>query len=401
MTATAPAPSGALGPASRLSLPPLSVVPEDDEFLVGDARTGVFLSIPEVGVVALRSLEAGATIEEAALEATAFAGTDVNVLEFAQVLVDAGLAQAGDPVRAAPPVQRIRAEHVRPLFSPVAWTVYAACFAFSVAAFVLRPELWPSFEDWFFLPNPAAAAILTSVTGLAIAGVHEGFHWLGARAEGVGARFAVGRRLFFPVFETDLSQLWGVPRRRRYGPFLAGMAFNSVLLAASLGLRLAWTEGLLDLPPTLFRYLGLLVLLNVLGIGFQALVFLRTDLYAVLITALGCRNLYRVNFLYLKGKLWSLAPPEAAELADAHERDVRVARWFALLYVIGVAWAAWYFVRIFVPSTVVFAGWLFHGLGGIPLASSAFWQVAAIASLFGLQAVWPLVVFLRERRNGA
>ncbi|WP_447001896.1 hypothetical protein ACRAKI_19265 [Saccharothrix isguenensis] len=40
------------------------------------------------------------------------------------------------------------------------------------------------------------------------------------------------RRLVLPAFETGPTQLWSVPRRRRYGPLLGGMALDVVLLAA-------------------------------------------------------------------------------------------------------------------------------------------------------------------------
>ncbi len=77
--------------SSRLSFPPLSVVPEGDEFLVGDPQSGVFLTIPEVGVVALRVLQAGGTIAEAGTAAGDHAGEIVDVVDFAAVLVEAGL----------------------------------------------------------------------------------------------------------------------------------------------------------------------------------------------------------------------------------------------------------------------------------------------------------------------
>jgi hypothetical protein len=59
-------PAPVLSPNSRLAFPQLSIVREDDEFLVGDPRSGTFIAIPEVGVVALRVLEDGRTVAEAA-----------------------------------------------------------------------------------------------------------------------------------------------------------------------------------------------------------------------------------------------------------------------------------------------------------------------------------------------
>jgi hypothetical protein len=394
-----------IGPDTRLTVRPLSIVPEDDEFLVGDTQSGVFISIPEVGVVALRELEAGATVAEAAETASQFAGQDVNVVEFAGVLVETGFVAAvdGAPMdgglasKPATWVEGVRPELVRPFFSIPAWSVYGGLLALSGSVFLTHQQYWPSFEDVFFSTNPALCIAVIAATSVLLAACHEACHWLGARAAGVAARFRVSRRLFVPVFETDLSQLWSVPRRQRYAPLLAGMAFDSCVLAVALGVRVAWGEGLVDPPPMLVRFLGAVVLVEVVALGFQTLVFLRTDLYAVLITALGCKNLYRVNFLRLKQAMTRLSPEEQDEMAAAHPRDLAVARWFSLLYLVGFVFAAWYFVKIFFPATVILSAWLFYSLGGAPVGSSGFWQALIIGSVVSIQVLWPLAVFAHER----
>ena len=215
----APPPAGALRPAARLTLRPLSVVPQGEEFLVGDPEAGTFVALPAVGLVAVRALQAGGTIAEAAEAAAAHAGQEVDVLDFAATLVECGLVAAIDGQALAPAAARGRAwlaglspALAGPFFSAPAWTLYGLAFVACAALFVARPQLWPRYEDAFFYPDPAVSLVtMTLVTTLLTAG-HELCHWLAARAAGVGARFGVSRRLFFPVFETDLSQLWSVPR---------------------------------------------------------------------------------------------------------------------------------------------------------------------------------------------
>ena len=408
----APTPAGRRAPATRLTLRPLSVVPQGEEFLVGDPEAGTFLALPAVGLVAVRALQAGGTIAEASDAAAAHAGQEVDVLDFAATLVECGLVAAIDGQALAPAgaprgrswLAGLSPALAGPFFSAPAWTLYGLAFVACAAVFVARPQLWPRYEDAFFYPDPAVSLVtMTVVTTLLTAG-HELCHWLAARAAGVGARFGVSRRLFFPVFETDLSQLWSVPRGRRYGAFLAGMAFDTLVLAASLGLRLLWATGHVDLPLLLGRLLGAVVLVQVFGLGWQALVFLRTDLYAVLITALGCFNLTRVTSLWLKGKLRRLPRAEAAELRTAHPRDAQVVRWFAWLYLVGLLGLLYVFVNYFLPGTVVVAGWMFGSLRGAPPGSAAFWQALTIGSVAAAQAVLPLAIFVWQRhqeRRGA
>jgi hypothetical protein len=409
MTAEATTEAGAaptLTPQSHLGFRPLSILQEGEEFLVGDPATGTFISIPEVGAVAVRELEAGRTIAEAGAAASAHAGQEVDVLDFAEGLVASGLVTAVDGVplagdTAAPKprwwLEGVRPELVRPLFSAPAWVLYGLAFAFCVSVLATRRDLFPTFEDWFFYPNPALCIAVMTVVATVLAAVHEGFHWLAARAAGVAARFKVTRRQYLLVFETDLSQLWSVPKARRFSPFLAGMAFDSLVLATALGVRLGWSDGWLDVPPLLVRFLGAIVLLELLALGFQLMIFLRTDLYAVLITILGCRNLWRVNLLTLKRRVWPLSSAERSELDQAHARDRAVARWFALLYLGGLAWMGWVFVSLVYPTTVLMIGWMFHTLCGAPVGSSGFWQAVVLGALAAFRLLAPLAVFVRER----
>jgi molybdopterin/thiamine biosynthesis adenylyltransferase len=396
----------ALSLTSRLDLLPLSIVQDGEDYVVGHPPSATFISVPEVGVVALRELLAGRTIGEAGEAASVHAGQTVDIVDFAQALEDAGLvATAAGSARTGAQRDRrwiaaVPQRLARPLFSTAAWAAYGTLFAACVAVFVLRPAYWPSFEDFLFYPNVAFCIVFLTVVSLVLTACHEVFHWLAARAVGVPARFELGRRLFLPVIETDLSQLWSVPRRQRYGPFLAGMAFDTVVLALALLPRVAWGEGFIGLPPLLYRFLGVIVLFQVFSLGFQTVVFLKTDLYAVMTALLRCRNLQRVTYLATKSRLMPLPERQRRELNDAHPRDVRVAPVFALLSAAGFALAAWFFVTIFFPGSVVVAGWMFRTLTGAPVGGGEFWQALPIGVVAAVQLMWPLAVFVRERLEG-
>lgn len=396
--------SVALTPSSVLAIPELSVVPQGDDFVVGNAPSGVFICVPEVGVVALQELQRGARITDAGRVASAHAGQDVDVLEFAETLVECGLVSAVDGVSlAAEPTspsnapQRVASLALRAFFSLPALAVYASLLLASAGTFVARPTDWPSYEDLFFVHDAAVAVATATIVGFLLAGCHELCHWSAAHAAGVGARLRVSRRLFLIVLETDLSQLWSLPRRSRLVPLLAGMAFDSAVLASCLALRVLAETGVLPLPGLLYRFLGTVVLLAVTMLVFQFLIFLRTDLYAVLVTACGCINLWRVKTLYLKRLVGRLAPSERAELADAHPRDLKVAPWFAAVYVVGLGWATWFFIWIFIPGTVYFGGWMLFSLFRVSFGSSRFWEALVLALICAVRVAVPLVVFARER----
>jgi hypothetical protein len=379
---------------SRLTLRQLTVVADgDDEFLVGDPQTGVYVALPAIGVLVIEQLRGGATLGEAGQVASAAAETDVDVLDFGSTLVNLGFVAGVDTTSIAattpdaPPrrwIAGIRPESARPLFTRFAWACYAALGLGCVIVMSVRPDYLPRPDDLYFLPSPVVSVGVLAVWAMFSTAAHEAAHWLAARAEGVSARFSIGRRLYFLVFETDLSQLWGLPRSRRFGPLLAGLAYDTVMLSALLAAQLISLNDFVD------RAAAALIAVEVSGILFQCLVFLRTDLYSVLVMMFGCRNLWRVNALELRRTFGRLSNEQAAELASAHPQDIRVANWFRWLSLFGFAAAASYFAAFVVPALWTLLGWIAASLSDSAPTSARFWQ----SIIFAILALLPLALLI-------
>ena len=297
-------------------------------------------------------------------------------------------------------IEGVSPRAARRLFGRVAWVGYALVSLAVAALLLLRPDLRPSFEDFWFLGDPVLSMLIIVPIGLILGAAHEAWHWLAGRAVGVPAVFRVSRRGMFLVFETDLTQIVVVPRRRRYSPFLAGMALDCVVLVIALLLRLFYREDLLGLPPVVDRLLGAVVLTLAIGVVWQwAAVFLRSDGYAVLANALRCHNLYRATWLTAKDRLWRLTPADAAELADVSPHDRAVARWFALVYVAGMLGVGWVITAVGLPALVSMVVWLANNLASPAATSITFWESAGVAVLLALQWFGPPLLALRERRK--
>ncbi|MDX6681725.1 MAG: putative peptide zinc metalloprotease protein [Solirubrobacteraceae bacterium] len=389
---------------SRLALVALTIVGEHDEFVVGEPATGRFFAVPPEGVRVLEGLRDGKTIREAASAASS-AQESLDALDFARVLLGAGFVTEvdGQRVRAAgatdgvPEFNRIAGRIGRLLFSTRVAAASGALLVLVVAAFVAEPAMRPRFENLFIAPSPAVSFAVIFAMTMVSAMLHELCHWWATRSLGAPARIRLSRRFYIPVMETDISGLWGLPARLRYGPFLAGMVFDVLVLAVALALRLGWSYEVVDLPPTVVRILAALVTLKVFEIMFQFLVFLRTDLYAVMITALGARNLDRVTRLRLKVAFRVARPADRAELEAAHPRDLAASRWYAVCYGLGVLWAVWFFKAWFYPATFVVFTWMASTLGKAPLGSGYWWQAAIVAALVSIDVIWPVAVYLRQR----
>lgn len=394
--------SAAIDHDALIAVRPLSVVAEGEEFIVGDPSTGVYVVLPKVGVRVLELLRENPSIRAATAAARAEVGEEVDVADFARALVELGFAASAEQpeterseeqLPAAPPAAGI---WLRSAFGGPAWAFYAGAFAAVVTMLCLRPALFPRPADLFFLSTPVRSLAALTVLTYALAAAHEGCHWLAARAIGVPARISIGRRLYFLVLEIDLSGLWGLPRRRRYGPLLAGMAFDSVALFVLLGIRWGDGAGWWSVSPGVGRLLAAVTFVEIAAILSQCWVFARTDLYAVLITVTGCVNLSRVNQLMVRRALRRLDDDQARELANAHPRDVAVARWFRWVYVAGVTGATWFFATYFAPATIRLVSWLGGVVVHARLASEPFWEALLFGGLILAPRAMTLAVATRD-----
>ncbi|MEU6723603.1 hypothetical protein ABZ917_07840 [Nonomuraea wenchangensis] len=388
-------------------LRPLTVVEEGDEALVGDPATGTFVAMPAVGGVLISALLRGASAEEAAAEAQAFAGEPVDLPSFVATLAELGfLDDRPDAerraVRTAPIQMRrwiagVSRRVARPFFGRAAWACYLALALFCLAVFVTSPSLFPSPErDAFLLDDVGLSVLLLMPFVLVSTALHEGGHWLAARAIGVRSRFGVDRRMMLLVLETDLSQLWTVPRRLRHGPLLGGIAVDVVVLSLLLAARLLILHGVWSPAPAVDATLAVWVFVKLAGLLWQCMVFLRTDLYAVLVNALGCRDLWRVKTLLLRRAFGRLTPAQAAELVAAGPTDIRAGRWFRWVWLAGFAGVLAWFVFFVLPVVAAALAWTADRLVLGPF-EPRFWYALLCAAL--LLGPYALALFLAVRER--
>ena len=388
MTAPAVTAQPPITGSSVLRLRPLSITEQGDGFVVGLPGTGPFVSLPPVGRAAVDRLAEGRSVAETAVLVTPDgAGEPVDVLAFAHTLGQLGFVDAVDdsPWRARPAertvMPRSAAGRLRWLFTWPAGVVAAVSAVLATVLLVVDPAVRPSALDVFFLDSPVRSLAVVTLVTYVLAALHELAHVGAAAAMGVPARLRITRRLYFLTFETNLTGLWALSPRRRVGPLLAGMGFDATVLAVLLALRHA------DVGPQ--GFLAALVLVEVAAIGTQFYVFLRTDVYAVMTALLGCTNLSLTTRLLLRRSVRRLDDAQRAQLAAASRRDLDVARWYRWVHVGGMAFAAWFFVTFFLPSTWHLLVWLWTALGATA-GNAAFWE----ALVFGLLILSPRLLTL-------
>jgi putative peptide zinc metalloprotease protein len=380
----------------------LTVAFDGEAWVLGRPDLGVFVAVPEPGAVFVTTLQETGSVAEATARASEKAGEPVDGDDFIEGLTAAGLL---DAATAAPDddtsgrgrrirwIEGISPQAAARLFGRTGWTVYAAALVFVIAVLVARPDLRPSWQDAWFLPSMGLSVLGWLVLGIAFGALHEAWHWLAGRAVGVPATFRVSYRGMYIVYETDLTQIVAVPRNRRHGVYLAGMAVEIVVVAVALALRMIIPPGLVS------DLLAAVILFRVVAIVWQwAALPLRSDSYALLANALRCHNLYRTTWLTVKNRLFRLTEAEAAELAASGARDRDMARWFALLYVAGMAVMVWLFLTVMLPLMLSLAQWGLDRLASGQIGSAEFWEALLVTAYVALRIGLPPLLAFRERR---
>ena len=229
-----------------LAFHPLTFVAERDGVVVGRPDTESFAMLPADGAQLLRRLADGMPVAEAATWYQATYAEPVDMADFLTGVRELGFVREHGEDAAAP--RPVRYQRLGALaFSPPLWACYGAVVAAGAVTMARHPELQPRPEHVLFVRSLVVVQLVILVAQLPAVLCHEWFHVLAGRRLGLPTRLTVGRRLFFVVVETHLDGLLGVPRGRRYLPFLAGLVADGVIFSL-LTLAAAATDQAGTLP---------------------------------------------------------------------------------------------------------------------------------------------------------
>jgi hypothetical protein len=336
-----------------LHLHPLTFLDEGEEVTVGRADIDSYGLFPPDGADLLRRLADGASPAEAARWYREEYGEDVDIAEFLEVIEELDLVvRAGEA--AAPPRPVTWQRLGRAVFSLPAWLLFLGLIGTAGAEMLRNRTLVPHYQNLFF--TRSSLTILT--LGLVLGQVpwmllHEGFHALAGRRLGLNSSLGIGRRFYYVVFTTALDGLVAVPRRKRYLPMLAGMLAD-VLSIAALTLGAAALDGSTGFPALLRKLFLSMAFGVVLRLAWQFYFFLRTDLYFLAVTVLGCNDLQTVSRQMLTNRLFRLAGRRDRVVDEATwtGRDRQVARWYSWLMIAGYLFLVTLIVGAMIPAAV-------------------------------------------------
>lgn len=317
---------------SKVEVRDFSSREEDGYYIVWTASSSQFVELPRESFEALSLLNAGLSMANVSRELEEKYGAPFDISDFVSRLVDLGFVKSIDGV-ALPPGKRrrvslpfVRQRHVAWIYSKPLMVLYLVLIGSALVILVYNPAYRPSYRDFFFAEDHSVNLLLSMIAVIALIFLHEFAHLIAGRSVGVDGFFTVNLRLFYPVAETNLSDLWRLRKRQRLLPFLAGI-LNDTLIASLILIGL-WSadRGLLCTSLSLIAFGKFILLILSSGIIWQLMFFMRTDIYFVISTLTGARNLYGDAWRLIANKIlrsWG-KEPEPLQLSNRESRIVRI-----------------------------------------------------------------------------
>jgi hypothetical protein len=380
-------------------LQPLTFLAAGDDVVVGRTDVDAYAVFPRDGAELLRRLSEGVPPGEAAAWYEHAHGEPLDVDDFLATLAELGfLRTAETPAALERPLRWQRLG--RAVYSLPACLLYALITAATLAVCLRDPVLAPHRDHVFFTSYLVIVEVAVAVGQVPLLLLHEVAHALAGRRLGLRTRIRIGHRLYLLVFETVMDGLVIVPRRRRYLPMLAGMLCD--LLLACLLTLCAWLLQRRDGSfPVAAGVCLALAFTTLPRIAMEFLLFLRTDVYYLVVTLFGCVDLQRTSKGLAVDVWWRLLrrPDRRPDRTQWHPNDVRVARVYAPFLVAGYGVALALLAGVLLPITWRFATTAAVAAATLDLTSTHFWDAAGLLALNIAQPAAALLLKLRDSQR--
>jgi putative peptide zinc metalloprotease protein len=393
---------------SCVTVRPFASRREGQYITIGDVDRGAFVTIPAEGLDLLNALSAGKTVGQVVRLYEQVHGETPDVEDFLTALAEHGFVSAPDQEHAkarddqtvTPAAPRISPAIARRLVGAPVVSAVAVAVAFGVVLSAIEPGLIPGPTVLVFHRHFAELSTCLVAFSLITVMLHEVGHLVAARASDVPARIGLSYRLWIVVAETDMSGIWLAAKRRRYLAFLAGPLIDAASAALLLGLLWADRQGWLAISPTFRQFIGAALWTYLARLLWQCCVFVRTDFYYVLATALDCKRLLADTEDLLRNQLARLrrrAPVVDQSAIPRHEQ--RAIRAYAVLWLAGRVFALASLVLITLPVLAGYLAQITKALGGAHSTYSTVDLVVFAVFGVGVQVVG-LVLWIRGLYRG-
>ncbi|WP_315372570.1 PqqD family protein [Paenibacillus xylanexedens] len=381
---------------SKVSANHLTVQKDGEEYTIGDPEQSIYIRISIEGVLTIELMDGINTLDEISDLLKKNHDVEVDIIDFVETLLELNLIHKfNDEVLVALKASNneggIREKVGRFFFNKFAVLIYLTSFIASVIIFTYNPEFLPSYQDYFiFNESVGLSLLILFLISWSLTILHESAHYFAAVSLGVPVNFKISIRWFWMVIEANMNSLWSIERKKRYLPFLAGMAWDSVILLLALVFQYIYQQDLI-----IVGYMRLIVLIQIYKFLWHLLIFFRTDLYYVLITITNSSNLLGQAVLYLK-KIYSKSA--RIEWSKLKQNEQAISRVFSFIYLVGIFSAILLFSFFSIPGFLIAVSKAITNLANNSWQSLYFWDgtIVIVLAFFNL-ALWIVGAYNRSK----
>ncbi|MDF2648819.1 MAG: hypothetical protein K0Q73_4624 [Paenibacillus sp.] len=372
---------------SRAVLAHLTIQQEGQEYTIGDPLIPKFIRVPEPAVLVIELADGNRTLHDIKELIQQEKGIDVNVVDFVTKLLALGLVFSIDGRKIvdydtiqAPRHESWQVKVGRILFHKWMARLYMMNVVVIILLYAFNPSLLPHFRDAFLLNGIGANALLIFVISSIQIVIHECGHFFAAVSRGVKTNIRFSIRYVFVAVETQMTGLWAHPKKKRYLPYLAGMAWDCTLLLICLLMQLSAIESTFVFE--LSRLIALALFFSVLS---QFLFFLRTDVYYVVVNWTNSANLHQSSKTFLRSRVPYKREESKGQWKRLPSGEKRAAKVFSFFYIFGIATLTFILIAFTIPASVTGLSMAFHQVADFAFDSVSFWDGAIILLLMLLR----------------
>ena len=362
---------------------------DDGSVLVGREDIASYMSIPAEAVEVIDLLNEGKTVAEVENILEEKYGEEVEIREFIEDMASNDLIAEIDGISLVTTSQEqkafftsIQGKHVGWMFSRYAEALYLVVAFLCLAIFVIVPEYIPQPRDLFFHPWYSVAMGLMFFFSWILVAVHELAHLFAAKSVGTEGSFSLGHRLVFIVAQTTLGNIWTVPRKKRYVVYVAGMAWDVILVFICLILLLVSDNGIMVISPIWYLFLKALIFIKVWGIIWQFRFNMQTDVYYVVSNYFNCKNLLSDAQTLIKNGLSRVfGKITPVDMSHIPEKEMKAIKWYSLFYFVGTIVTLATYVMRNIPLLILQIQRAIEGITAGSTDPVVFWDAVVLIGL--------------------
>lgn len=354
---------------SILCLHKLEIRKDNKHYIIEDLVTHEFYEMPVVCIDAIELINEGLSLGEIEhLLIEKYPNEEVDLLDFGQQLLDLDLVEMVDgtkvSVEKTSNSEKFGLQWISPnlgkfFFNKFTRFFYPILLVVNLVLLISNFNLFPRYKDLFVFDTMMFNILLYAGISIILILLHESGHILAIRSFDLPTKLQIGNRLFFVVFETDLTQGWKLSHKDRNLLFLAGIYFDSFILLVALLLKLTQPFS----SEIINGVIGLITFDIVIRIIYQCCIYMKTDLYYVFENSTGHYNLMESGIEFIKGKF--------GKSKDNTKSKIIIS--YTIFYIIGIILTFSMFGFYYLPQLVYMLMKVLPGFTG-SVTSLQFWD---------------------------